>query len=384
MALMIFSSLHATHRESGRATGRPARRVALVSLVALATVAGACSSNNPSNDTSNDTSSDTTTDATDSASSATTAAAGEITVYSGRSEELVGPLLEQFTEATGIEVAFRGGDSGELAAQLITEGDATPADVFFAQDAGALGAVAAAGLFAELPADLIGGVPAAYRSTDGLWVGTSGRMRVLIVNPDLAPDAPTTIDGLLDPEWQGKIGFAPNNASWQSFVTGLRVLRGDDGAREWLEAFAAQDPVPFEGNGAVRDAVNSGDVAIGLVNHYYLQEKIAAEGADAVIAVNQYLAPGDPGGLVNVAGVGVTAASDDSEAALALVEFLLSEQAQRYFADTTYEYPLVDGIPANAAVPAFDTLSPPAIDLSDLASIAETQELLADVGLLTL
>ncbi len=375
----MHRSLHHTHH----------RRFAVVAVVALTTVFGACGSDDSE---SSSTGTDSTEAPAATASSvgaqspaATEApAAGEITVYSGRSEELVAPLLEAFTAATGISVAFRPGDSGELAAQLLTEGDASPADVFFAQDAGALGAVANAGLFSTLPAALTGTVPAAYRSADDLWVGTSGRVRVFVVNPELAPVPPSTIDGLLDPQWKGKVGFAPTNASWQSFVTGLRVLRGEDGARAWLEAFAAQEPVAFEKNGAVRDAVNDGEVAIGLVNHYYLQEKIAAEGAGAVVAVNQYLDAGDAGGLVNVAGVGVLASSTNSEAALALVEFLLSEQAQRYFADTTYEYPLVAGIPASDAVPAFDTLAPPAIDLTDLASLAETQELLADVGLLTL
>ena len=309
---------------------------------------------------------------------------GEVTVYSGRSEELVGPLLERFTDATGITVALRGGDSGELAAQLLTEGDASPADVFFSQDAGALGAVGNAGLFAPLPDDLVSVVPQELRSSKNLWVGTSGRVRVFVVNPDLAPEPPTTIDELLDPQWKGRIGFAPTNASWQSFVTGLRVLRGDDAAREWLDGFAAQEPVPYERNAAVRDAVNDGDVAIGLANHYYLYEKISAEGADAVIAVNQFLAPGDPGGLVNVAGVGVLASSDNQDMALQLVEFLLSEESQRYFADETYAYPVRTGVAGNAAIPAFDTLSPPAIDLSDLDSLAETQEMLSDAGLLTL
>ena len=252
--------------------------------------------------------------------------------------------------------------------------------MFFSQDAGALGAVADAGLFATLPTDLVSPVPAAFRSTDDLWVGTSGRVRVFVVNPELAPEPPTTIDELLDPAWKGKIGFAPNNASWQSFVTGLRVLRGEDAARTWLEGFAAQDPVPFENNVAVRDAVDGGELAIGLVNHYYLYEKIAAEGADAVTAVNQFVAAGDPGGLVNVAGVGVLASSEHADDALELVEFLLSETAQRYFADETYEYPLVAGIPAADLLPPFDSLEPPAIDLSDLDSIAETQELLVRRG----
>lgn len=306
-----------------------------------------------------------------------------ITVYSGRSEELVAPLLEEFTAETGITVELRAGDSGELAAQLLTEGDASPADVFFSQDAGALGAVQAAGLLSELPSELLDIVPAAYRSAEGQWVGTSGRVRVLVINPDLVAEAPTTIDELLDPQWKGLIGFAPTNASWQSFVTGLRVIRGDDAARAWLEGFAANDPVPFEKNSAVRDAVNSGEVALGLVNHYYLYELIDAEGAENVVAVNQFLAPGDPGGLVNVAGVGVPANAPHRDAALALVEYLLSEAGQTYFSEETNEYPLRDGVALTDGLPTLAALQPPALDLSDLQSIATTQEMLDDVGLLT-
>lgn len=311
-------------------------------------------------------------------------ASGSITVYSGRSEKLVADLYTQFTSDTGITVDTRYADSGELAGQILTEGSASPADVFFSQDAGALGAVAQAGLFTSLATSTLDRIPEEFRSADDLWIGTSGRVRVLVYNPTLVEVPPTTIDELLDPSWKGRIGFAPTNASWQSFVTALRIIRGDDAARQWLEAFAANEPVPFEKNAAVRDGVNDGQVAIGLVNHYYLYEKIAAEGADAVVAKNQFLAPGDVGGLINVAGAGVIGNSDNATAAQCFVSYLTSDTAQDYFVTRSFEYPLVTGIPAYENLPDIESLDPPAIDLSDLASIAETQELLADVGLLTL
>ncbi len=307
-----------------------------------------------------------------------------LTVYNGRSEELVGPLFEQFTQETGIPVELRSASSGELAAQLLTEADASPADVFLSQDAGALGALTKAGLFAELPAEVLDRVDPAYRAEDGTWLGLSGRVRVVTYNVDEVPTPPETIDAVVAGEYaDGQIGYAPTNASWQSFVTGLRVLRGEDGARTWLQQFAAQDPVAFEGNAQVRDAVDAGQVRIGLVNHYYLFELIDEKGEDDVRARNQFMAPGDPGGLVNVAGVGVLASSDDTEQANALVEWLSGPAAQQYFAAETSEYPLVAGIAPPEGVPSLEELEAPALDLSDLDSIAETQALLAEVGLLT-
>jgi len=310
-------------------------------------------------------------------------AEGSITVYSGRNETLVGDLYTEFTRATGVTVEARYGDSGELAGQILTEAGSSPADVFFSQDAGALGALARAGLLSSLDDAVLDRVPSKFSSTDGVWIGTSGRVRVVVYNPELVTSPPTTIDELLDPNWKGRIGFAPTNASWQSFVTALRVLRGEDEARQWLEAFADNDPVAYEKNAAVRDAVDAGEVALGLVNHYYLYEKIAAEGAESVVAKNQYMAPGDPGGLVNVAGAGILTSSDNSAGARCFVSFLVSDEAQTYFATRSFEYPLVAGIAATQGLPDFDSLDPPSIDLSDLSSIAETQELLADVGLLT-
>ncbi len=320
---------------------------------------------------------------TAAASGATAKPSGSITVYSGRNEALVKPILDEFTKDTGITVNFRAGDSGALGAQLLTEKGASPADVFFSQDAGALGAVGKAGLFDKLPASLLTKVPAAYSAKNATWLGVSGRVRVVVYNPSLVATPPKTIDEVVDPKWKGKVGYAPTNASWQSFVTALRVSRGEAGAKQWLEKFKAIDPKAYSGNGNVRDAVNSGEISLGLVNHYYLYEKIAKDGADKVVAKNQYLTNGDIGGLVNVAGVGVLKSSKNKSAALALAEYLVSDKAQQYFADKTFEYPLTSTVKPSVDVPALDTLKPPAIDLSDLDSLAATQDLLAQVGLLT-
>lgn len=338
-------------------------RRTIAAIAALALVASACGGSGSSSDTT-DASADT-----------------RITVYSGRSEELVKDLFTAFTNETGIAVDARYGDSGEMAALLMTEGSASPADVFFSQDAGALGAVE--DMFAELPAQTLSAVDSQYSATSGKWVGVTGRVRVVVYNPSLAPTPPNTIDGLLDPQWSGKIGFAPTNASWQSFVTALRVLRGEAAAEKWLTAFAKNKPVPFEKNGAVRDAVNSGDVALGLVNHYYLLEKIAAEGASAVTAKNQFMAAGDVGGLVNVAGAGILSSAKHSDAAQKFIDFLQSETAAEYFRTKTWEYVLTKGATQAEGLPVFTDLKAPSIDLSDLKSLDVTQELLQKVGLLT-
>lgn len=361
-------------------TSIPSRQrfIVVASIVSLSLIA-ACggegasvpaeSSSSPNTTTSND------TNPCDKAS-------GALTVYSGRSEKLVADLYTLFTADTGVTIEARYGDSGELAGQILTEDSATPADVFFSQDAGALGAVSEAGLFAEMPASTLNRVAPEFRSDTNDWVGASGRVRVIIYNPDLVNTPPTSADELLNPSWKGRIGFAPTNASWQSFVTALRMTRGEQAARKWLDAFAANEPVAYEKNSAVRDAVNSGEMSLGLVNHYYLFEKIAAEGAQAVVAKNQYL-PGDIGGLVNVAGAGVLNNSDNPSAAQCFVSFLVSDTGQEYFVSKSFEYPLVAGIAQADGLPAFDELDPPTIDLSSLSSIATTQEMLDEVGLLT-
>jgi iron(III) transport system substrate-binding protein len=307
---------------------------------------------------------------------------GSITVYSGRSEELVGPLLSRFSEATGIEVRARYGDTAEMANLILTEGRNSPADVFFAQDAGALGAVAREGLLAELPSELLDRVDARFRSPDAEWVGVSGRARVVAYNTDAlsAADLPDAIFGFTDPEWAGRIGWAPTNGSFQSFVTALRAIVGEDRAREWLEGVQANDPKVYEGNNPALDAVIAGEVDVAFINHYYLEQRLT-EAPDAS-AANHFLSDGDPGALINVAGAGILSTADNPGAAERFVEFLLSDEAQAYFAEETKEYPLVDGVEADPDIPPLSEIGTPDIDLSDLSDLEGTLELLQEVGIL--
>jgi iron(III) transport system substrate-binding protein len=310
---------------------------------------------------------------------------GSITLYSGRNENLIGPLLEQFTAETGIRVEVRYGDTAQMAAQLLNEGDRTPADVYLAQDAGALGAVAKAGMFATLPQEVLDKVPATYRATDGEWVGVTGRSRVLIYNPDLvdADELPESVLELTEPQWRGRIGLAPTNGSFQAFVTALRVQHGDEVARDWLEGMAANDPQIREGNGPIVADVIDGRIEAGLVNHYYLFERAKELGVemDEVSARLHYFPNGDTGALVNVSGVGVLAHAADNPDVRAFVDYLLSDAGQRYFTEETSEYPMTGSVTAPAGAPELEALEAPEIDLNDLDSLEETVNMITESGL---
>ncbi|MEU7525936.1 iron ABC transporter substrate-binding protein [Saccharothrix sp. NPDC042600] len=307
-----------------------------------------------------------------------------LVIYSGRNKELVGGVLDQLRQATGLKVEVRYGSSGEMAAQLLEEGERTQADVFFSQDAGALGAVAEQGRLAELPADVLDLVPAGYRADDKRWVGTSARARVVAFDPRVVAEAdvPNSLDQVVDPKWKGKVGYAPTNASWQAFVTSVRVLKGEEYAKDWLKKFAANDPKRYDNNIAILNALNDGQLPIGLINHYYWYAKVAENGADAVKVKLHHVSGGDPLGLVNVAGAGVIAGSDKADAAQKAVRFLLSEQAQRYFADETAEYPANPAVKSGKhQLPPLTDLHGPDIDLSKLSSLQQTLALLQEAGL---
>ena len=307
----------------------------------------------------------------------------ELIVYSGRSENLVGPLFKRFTEETGIEVAVRYAGSTELAATLREEGSNTPADVFFAQDPASLGAVAESGLFSTLPPDILALVDPRFSDPDGRWVGTSGRARVVVYDSTRlsAADLPSSVAGFTAPEWKGRIAIAPTNGSFLAFVAAMLVMEGEAATGSWLEALAANDPGKYAKNSPIVAAVNGGEIEAGLVNHYYLLRLQAEQGTTA--AANHFLASGGPGSLVMPAGVGVLVTTDQKEAAERLIEFLLSAESQEYFARETFEYPLAAGITPIEGLPPLESLGSPLLDLSELAAALDlATDLVAAAGLL--
>jgi iron(III) transport system substrate-binding protein len=366
----------------------------LILLVALAAVAVACGQPPPNEGeqaagetTGEETTAEETTGAETTAETtrqeALTPGEGALVVYSGRSEELVGPVFEQFEERTGIDVQVRYGDTAELAATILEEGENSPADLFFAQDPGALGALQDEGRFRPLPQGVLDRVPERFRSPDGVWVGTSGRARVVAYNTEELSegDLPASILDFTDSKWEGKIGWAPTNGSFQAFVTALRVLEGEGVARDWLEGIQANDPFEYPDNLTAIEGVASGEVQVAFVNHYYLFQVMEEQGEDVPVR-NYYLKNGDPGALVLAAGGGILDTAQNPEAARSFLDYVLSEEAQQYFADETFEYPLVEGVEIDEELVPLSEIQSPNIDLSDLDDLQGTLELLQETGVL--
>jgi iron(III) transport system substrate-binding protein len=306
---------------------------------------------------------------------------GSLTVYSGRSETLVGPLIDRFKEDTGIDVSVKYAGTPQLAATLLEERDNTPADVFFAQDPGGLSAVAE--MLSPLEEDVLTKVPQWAVSSDGVWVGISGRARTVVHNTDtLTPDdLPDDLKGFTDPKWKGRLGWAPTNASFQTMVTAMRSMWGDQRTVQWLENIQANDPKVYPKNTPIVSAAASGEIDVGLVNHYYLHRFLAEQG-DSFSARNYHLPAGGPGAIIMVSGVGILEESDNKDNAQQFIDYLLSDISQKYFVEETYEYPLASGIPVADRVSPLSEINNPDLSSSALSDLEGTQALLREAGII--
>jgi iron(III) transport system substrate-binding protein len=215
---------------------------------------------------------------------------------------------------------------------------------------------------------------------DGAWVGTSGRVRVFVYNTTTENDLPQTIDDVNDPAWAGQIGIAPTNGSFLAFVSAMILERGEEATLEWLQELAANRPQEFPGNAPIVAATDAGEIEAGLVNHYYLI-RLRAEGAGAN-AENWFIPAGDVGTLIMTAGAGILSTTDQPELAQDFVAFLLSVEAQQYFASETFEYPLIEGVAPAPGLPPLDEINRPLIDLSELSEVLDdATRLVTEAGL---
>ena len=313
-----------------------------------------------------------------------TAHADELVIYSGRSKSLVAPIIKQFEKETGIKVKVRYGNTAQLAVALLEEQSKSPADLFWAQDAGALGAINKEGLFNALPESILSKVPQHFRNSGGGWVATSGRARVIAYAPErVKPEAlPDSIFELTEPKWKGRVGWAPQNASFQAFVTGLRMLKGEQKTEEWLRGMKANGAKSYPKNTPIIQALASGEIDLGLPNHYYL---FRFKKGDSKFPVEQaFFKAGDPGNLVNVAGIGLLKTSSHSQAAHAFIEFLLSAKAQQFFVSEVFEYPVTDEVIPNVKLLPLDELLKlmPKLDLEALDDLEGTLKLLRKAEIL--
>ena len=310
--------------------------------------------------------------------------AEQLVLYCGRSKSLVKPLIEQFEAQTRIDVRVRYGRTAQLAAAIEAEADRSPADVFWAQDAAALGVMVSRGAFAKLPAKVLDRVPVQYRNPHGHWLATSGRARVLAFSPDrIRPEElPDSIFDLTDRSYKNRVGWAPANASFQAFVTAIRHTCGNPKTRQWLSRMKDNGARSYHKNTAIIRGIADGEIDFGLPNHYYL---LRFKKVDENFPVEQTaFAFGDIGNMVNVAGVGVLASSTRRTAALRFIEFLVSPEAQKYIASETFEYPVIDVVAPDPRIPDPATLweRAPAVDLDALDDVQDTRRLLEEVGLL--
>ncbi len=307
-----------------------------------------------------------------------------LTVYSGRGEALVQPLVERFTAETGIDVSVRYGGTAELAVLILEEGRASPADVYWGQDAGALGALSLAGRLAPLPEELTADLPGIYSSRGGLWIATSGRARVLAYSLERVDRSrwPGSIFDLSDPAFRGRVGWAPTNGSFQANLTAMRVVHGEDTTETWLRDMIANDVQAYRNNTTLVEAIAAGEIDYALTNNYYLLRFLVN---DPSFAVSQaFFDDGDVGNLVNVAAAGIVDTSRNVETAQRFLAFLLEADAQAYFTDEVYEYPVIAGVTPNERLVSYEALlaASPDVDLDVLEDLEGTLELLREVGLL--
>jgi iron(III) transport system substrate-binding protein len=304
-----------------------------------------------------------------------------ITIYSGRAKPLIQPLIDQAKSELGIDIKVRYGDTSELAISLLEEGKNSPADLFFAQDAGALGAIEKGSRTLPISANILNRVDSQFRSAKGEWIGISGRSRVINYNTKLvkADELPSSISELTQPKWKGKIAWAPTNGSFQSFVTAMREIDGDAKTLQWLKGMKANQVKDYRNNTTIVEALGRGEVSLGLVNNYYLP---TVRKTKPNIPVAAHYTTKDAGSMINIAGVAIMDTTKQKPVVEKFIDYLLRPSSQSYFAKINYEYPLRKKAVGPANQIPLAQINAPGINLSNLDDLKGTLNLLQQAGVL--
>lgn len=331
----------------------------------------------------------------------------ELVVYSGRSQGLVDPLVEDFKEQSGIDIEVRYGNDAELLLAMSEEGKQSPADIYWANTTGALAKASQNGKLATLP-DSLTSKPASYTSSSGKWVPITVRFRTLAYNPNAVDtaDLPSSVMDLPSTDqFEGRIGWTPTYSSFYDFMTSMRLIEGEDVAMEWLQGMKALNPNAYSSNTPMLQALAGGEIDIALTNHYYIlrikygsggqasdtdtdsdsDTSMEGEGLNAESAVETYhFEDGDVGNLAMVTGAGQLKTSDNVAAAHQFLSFLLSKHAQKFAAESVHEYPVIREVELPdymlGAEKAFE-LSPE-YDYEQLKQLEGTLNLLREAGLI--
>ncbi len=355
----------------------------ITALLAVVVLAGACSATSSASDDA-DAAGGASSDSGDSTAACAKRTGDRITVYSGRSESLMAPVFDAYECASGNAVDVRWGSSADLALLAGEEGDRSPADVFLSRSPGPVGYLQARDFLQPLDEAVLNLAPEQYRSSTGHWVGFTGRKRVLVYNTEnvAAADLPDSVFALTGPEYRGRVAIPATNGSFVDWFTVLRSQHGDDVATQWINDMRANGARYYPNNRSIIDAANRGEIDFGLVNHYYNYQEAAANG-DSHRAANHELGSDDIGALLIITAASVTAHTEKAELANDLVAHLLAESSQRFFTDSSLEYPLAAGVAPNDVLPEVAAPAVGSIDFDDLgAGFESTNAIIAASGIL--
>ena len=311
---------------------------------------------------------------------------GSITLYSGQHEQTTQSLIDAFEKQTGIQVNVRYDDEDTFTDEIVSEEAHPRADIFYTENSPPLEYLQEKGLLAHVDAATLAKTPSRFNSAQGDWLGISARVSVLIYNPSLisASKLPKTVLQLASPAYKGKLAFAAGETDFQPIVTSVAHTYGQARASSWLQGIKANAGAHvYPDNETIADEVNRGAVAFGVVNQYYWYRLQAELGPGNVHSKITYLAPHDPGYVLDVSGAAILKSSKHQADDQKFLAFLASKGGQEVIAHSlSFEYPLDDGVQTAAPETPFAQLQPNSITIPELGDGSTAISLLRQAGML--